>query len=51
MARLRGKAQHQLRCIEGVLPYLVRFNNFIGGPESVYDWPGDHEKVIDDTLR
>jgi hypothetical protein len=49
MARLRGKAQHQLRCIEGVRPYLVRFNNFIGGPESVYEW--DHEKSIDDALR
>ncbi len=26
MARLRGKAQHQLRCIEGVRPFLVRFD-------------------------
>ncbi len=29
MALLLGKAQQQLRCIEGVLPFLVRFDRFI----------------------
>ena len=49
MARLRGKAQHQFRCIEGVRPFLVRLDRFIGGPESVYAW--DLERDITPQLR
>jgi hypothetical protein len=49
MAKLRGKAQHQFRCIEGVRPFLVRFDRFIGGPETVYEW--DLEKEISAGLR
>ncbi len=37
MAKLRGKAQHQFRCLEGKRPFLARFDHFIGGPESVYE--------------
>ncbi len=35
MAKLRGKFGHQFRCIEGVGPFLVPFNEFVGGPEMV----------------
>ena len=49
MARLRGKAQHQFRCIEVVRPFLVRLDRFIGGPESVYAW--DLERDIPPQLR
>ena len=49
MAKLRGKAQHQMRCIEGVRPFLVRLNLFIGGPRCVYEW--DREQLISDELR
>ena len=34
MAELRGKAQHQMRCMERVRPFLVRLNQFIGGPRT-----------------
>jgi hypothetical protein len=49
MAKLRGKAQHQFRCIEGVRPFLVRFDRFIGGPTNMYEW--DVEQAIPDALR
>jgi hypothetical protein len=34
MQLLMGKAQHQMLCMEGVRPSLVRLNQFIGGPRS-----------------
>jgi hypothetical protein len=40
LAKLWGKAQPHLRCLEGVRPFLSRFYRFIGGPESVYEWAG-----------
>ena len=49
LAKLRGKAQHQFRCIEGVRPFLVRLDNFIGGPGSAYEW--DREKELPEELR
>jgi hypothetical protein len=49
MAKLRGKFGHQFRCLEGVGPFLVPFNKFIGGPESVQEW--DEQKAITDHLR
>ena len=49
MSKLRGKFGHQFRCIEGVMPFLVPFNRFIGGPEDVAEW--DAEKVIPHELR
>ena len=30
MAKLRGKFGHQFRCVEGVSPFLVPFNRFVG---------------------
>ena len=48
-AKLRGKFGHQFRCLEGVGPFLVPFNRFIGGPESVQEW--DEQKTITDHLR
>ena len=38
MAKLRGKFGHQFRCVEGVAPLLVPFNNFIGGPKGTREW-------------
>jgi hypothetical protein len=32
MAKLRGKFGHQFRCLEGVGPSLMPFNQFIGSP-------------------
>ncbi len=49
MAKLRGKFGHQFRCIEGVGPFLVPFNKFIGGPESVHEW--DEPKAVLPALR
>ena len=49
MTKLRGKFGHQFRCIPGVMPFLVPFNRFIGGPESVAEW--DEVKIIPHTLR
>ena len=49
MSKLRGKFGHQFRCIEGVMPFLVPFNRFIGGPESTAEW--DMEKTIPMELR
>jgi hypothetical protein len=53
MAKLRGKCGHQFRCIEGVGPFLVPFNEFIGGPETVREW--DEPKPISfhlhDTMK
>jgi hypothetical protein len=49
MAKLRGKFGHQFRCIEGVGPFLVPFNKFIGGPESVYEW--DEPKTVPQALQ
>ena len=34
MSKLRGKFGHQFRCIEGVMPFLVPFNRFIGAPKT-----------------
>ena len=48
MAKLRGKSGHQFRCIEGVAPFLVPFNKFIGGSDSVREW--DECKVITHQL-
>jgi hypothetical protein len=50
-AKLRGKFGHrdQFQCIEGVGPFLVPFNKFIGGPESVHE--GDEPKAILPALR
>jgi hypothetical protein len=48
MAKLRGKFGHPFRCIEGVAPFLVPFNKFIGGPDSVSEW--DECKVIPHSL-
>ncbi len=48
MAKLRGKFGHQFRCIEGVAPFLVPFNKFIGGPDSVSEW--NERKVIPHSL-
>jgi hypothetical protein len=44
MTKLRGKAQYQFRCLEGVRPFLPRFDRFIGGQESAYEW--DLEKEV-----
>ena len=49
MAKLRGKAQHQFRCLEGVRPFLSRFDRFIGGLETVYEW--DLEKEVPGELH
>ena len=49
MAKLRGKFGHQFRCVEGVSPFLVPFNQFVGAPESVTEW--DEAKRIPDELR
>jgi hypothetical protein len=49
MAKLWGKAQAHLRCLEGVRPFLSRFYRFIGGPESVYEW--DLETEVSGELR
>ena len=49
MSKLCGKFWHQFCCIEGVMPFLVPFNHFIGGPEDVTAW--DTEKVIPHELR
>ncbi len=49
MSKLRGKAQHQFRCLEGVRPLLVGFDRFIGGPDSTYAW--DREALIRPDLR
>ena len=49
MSKLRGKAQHQFRCLEGVRPLLVGFDRFIGGPSSMYEW--DKEAEIGPHLR
>ena len=38
MSKLRGKCGHQFRCVEGVLLFLVPFNQFVGGPESTLEW-------------
>ena len=49
MSKLRGKLGHQFRCIDGVMPFLVPFNKFVGGPESTAEW--DEPKEIPDRLR
>ena len=49
MAKLRGKFGHQFRCVEGVAPFLIPFNQFVGGPETVAEW--DEAKVIAPALR
>ena len=49
MAKLRGKAQHQMRCMEGVRPFLVRLNQFVGGPKTAYDW--DKQQPVSEELR
>jgi hypothetical protein len=49
MSKLRGKAQHQFRCLEGVRPLLVGLDRFIGGPSSMYEW--DKETEISHHLR
>ncbi len=49
MAKLRGKCGHQFRCIEGVGPFLVPFNEFVGGPETVREW--DEPKPISNHLH
>ena len=49
MAKLRGKCRHQFRCKSGVAPFLVPFNRFIGGPESVLEW--DTAQPIQPALR
>ena len=49
MSKLRGKCGHQFRCVEGVRPFLVPFNQFVGGPESALEW--DTPKQIPDSLR
>jgi hypothetical protein len=49
MSKLRGKAQHHFRCLEGVRPLLVGFDRFIGGPGSMYEW--DKEAEIGPHLR
>ena len=49
MAKLRGKFGHQFRCVEGVDPFLVPFNQFVGGPETVAEW--DAPKVITPALQ
>jgi hypothetical protein len=49
MAKLRGKFGHQFRCIEGVGPFLVPFNQFVGSPETVREW--DEPKPISEHLR
>ncbi len=43
MSKLRGKAKHQFRCLEGVRPLLVGFDRFIGGPDSMYAWDKETE--------
>ena len=48
MAKLRGKAQHQMLCMEGVRPFLVRLNQFFGGPKTAYDW--DKQQPISEGL-
>ena len=49
MAKLRGKFGHQFRCVEGVSPFLVPFNNFVGAPDTVTEW--DESKHISPELR
>mmetsp|Transcript_41001 Transcript_41001/g.85559 ORF Transcript_41001/g.85559 Transcript_41001/m.85559 type:complete len:1077 (-) Transcript_41001:1365-4595(-) len=49
MAKLRGKFGHQFRCVEGVNPFLVPFNQFVGAPETVAEW--DEPKPISHELR
>jgi hypothetical protein len=49
MEKLRGKFGHQFCCIEGVAPFLVPFNKFIGAPESAREW--DENKEISHPLR
>ena len=49
MAKLRGKFGHQFRCVEGVAPFLVPFNQFVGAPETVSEW--DEAKPISRELR
>ena len=49
MAKLRGKFGHQFRCIEGVRPFLVPFNHFVGSPETTHEW--DAAKAIPSCLR
>jgi hypothetical protein len=49
MAKLQGKFGHQFRRIERVMPFLVPFNKFIGGPKGAAEW--DKEKVIPHELR
>ncbi len=49
MTKLRGKFGLQFRCIEGVGPFLMPLNKFIGGPGSVREW--DDTKVISPSLR
>ena len=49
MAKLRGKFGHQFRCVEGVSPFLVPFNQFVGAPETVAEW--DEVKPISPGLR
>ena len=49
MAELRGKAQHQMRCMERVRPFLVRLNQFIGGPRTTYEW--DKQQPVSEELR
>lgn len=34
MSKLRGKAQHQFRCLEGARPLLVGFNRLSAGPTA-----------------
>jgi hypothetical protein len=43
-----ARAQHQLRCTEGVRPFLVRLNHFAGGPRTVYEW--DKQQPISEEL-
>ena len=38
-----GKFGHQIICINVVAPFLVPFNQFVGGPYSEYEW--DVEKT------
>jgi len=49
MVELRGKFGHQFRCVEGVSPFLIPFNQFVGAPESAAEW--DEAKPITPTLR
>jgi hypothetical protein len=49
MSKLRGKMGHQLACMSGVVPLLVPFNKFVGGPETTAEW--DRAKPIPPSLR